>query len=117
LDGEGRPVPGEYVAGWIKRGPTGVIGTNKSDAAETVRSLLADLGDEGRPGAGARRGAGTAQGSIEELLEARGVPAVTYDGWLGIDAAEISLAESLGRGERVKLAGWPALLAACRPHR
>jgi ferredoxin--NADP+ reductase len=107
VDGDGRPVPGEYVAGWIKRGPTGVIGTNKSDAAETVRSLLADLGDEGRPG---ERG-------IEELLEARGVPAVTYDGWLGIDAAEVSLAETLGRGERVKLAGWPALLAACRPRR
>ena len=40
---DGEPVPGEYVAGWLKRGPTGVIGTNKSDAHETVRSLLADV--------------------------------------------------------------------------
>jgi ferredoxin--NADP+ reductase len=103
LDGDGCLVPGEYVAGWIKRGPTGVIGTNKSDAAETVRSLLADLGDEGRP----------RDGRIEELLDARGVPAVTYDRWLGIDEAEIALAEALGRGERVKLPGWNALLAAC----
>ncbi len=47
LGPDGAPLPGEYVAGWLKRGPTGVIGTNKSDAAETVRSLLADLlGDE-----------------------------------------------------------------------
>ena len=43
LGPDGAPLPGEYVAGWLKRGPTGVIGTNKSDAAETVRSLLADL--------------------------------------------------------------------------
>jgi ferredoxin--NADP+ reductase len=40
---DGTPLPGEYVAGWLKRGPTGVIGTNKSDAAQTVRALLEDL--------------------------------------------------------------------------
>ena len=39
----GEPLPGEYVAGWIKRGPTGIIGTNKRDAQETVDALLADL--------------------------------------------------------------------------
>src|SRR5262249_12076877 len=53
VDSSGNPLPGEYVAGWLKRGPTGVIGTNKADAAETVRALLADLaggpGDEGAP--------------------------------------------------------------------
>ena len=43
LGPDGEPLPGEYVAGWLKRGPTGVVGTNKSDAAATVRSLLADL--------------------------------------------------------------------------
>jgi len=43
LGPDGSPLPGEYVAGWLKRGPTGVIGTNKSDAAETVRCLLEDL--------------------------------------------------------------------------
>ncbi|MGD0241467.1 MAG: FAD-dependent oxidoreductase [Streptosporangiaceae bacterium] len=50
LGADGAPLPGEYVAGWLKRGPTGVIGTNKSDAAETVRCLLEDLA--GGPGAG-----------------------------------------------------------------
>ncbi len=50
LGPDGQPLPGEYVAGWLKRGPTGVIGTNKSDAAQTVRSLLADLA--GGPGPG-----------------------------------------------------------------
>jgi ferredoxin--NADP+ reductase len=50
LGADGSPLPGEYVAGWLKRGPTGVIGTNKSDAAETVRCLLEDL--VGGPGAG-----------------------------------------------------------------
>ena len=50
LGPDGQPLPGEYVAGWLKRGPTGVIGTNKSDAAQTVRALLADLA--GGPGPG-----------------------------------------------------------------
>src|SRR6516162_3525817 len=50
LGEDGTPLPGEYVAGWLKRGPTGVIGTNKSDAAETVRCLLEDLA--GGPGEG-----------------------------------------------------------------
>jgi ferredoxin--NADP+ reductase len=101
LGEDGRPLPGEYVTGWIKRGPTGVIGTNKADAAETVRALLADLkdGPEERP-------------SIETLLESRGVRVVTYDDWLGIDAGEMALARSLDRGERVKLAGWEALRRA-----
>jgi ferredoxin--NADP+ reductase len=57
LGPDGEPLPGEYVAGWLKRGPTGVIGTNKSDAAETVRCLLEDLA--GGPGAGARGCSGT----------------------------------------------------------
>src|SRR5262249_18922782 len=43
LSEAGEPLAGEYVAGWLKRGPTGVIGTNKADAAETVQALLADL--------------------------------------------------------------------------
>jgi len=105
IDASGAHLPGEYVAGWIKRGPTGVVGTNKSDAAETVANLLADLagaGDRPRP-----------QRRIEELLEARGCRAVTYDQWLKLDAAEIELARSLGRGERVKLGRWEDMRAAC----
>jgi ferredoxin/flavodoxin---NADP+ reductase len=104
LGEDGRPRPGEFVAGWLKRGPTGVIGTNKADAAETVRALLAALDGRVRE-----------HPSIEGLLEARGVRAVTYDDWLGIDAEEVALARSLDRGERVKLAGWDALRRACRP--
>ena len=60
---DGVPVPGEYVTGWIRRGPTGVIGTNKHDAVEIAASVLADLptlpapgpSGSGRPGAGAGR--------------------------------------------------------------
>ncbi|TDC49780.1 NADP oxidoreductase [Actinomadura sp. KC345] len=101
---DGDPVPREYVAGWIKRGPSGVVGTNKSDAAETVRNLLEDLeGAETNP-----------KRTIEELLESRGLPVVTYEDWLRLDAAEIALAESLDRGERVKLARWEAMTSACR---
>ncbi|MCP9965861.1 FAD-dependent oxidoreductase [Actinomadura madurae] len=101
---DGAPVPREYVAGWIKRGPTGVVGTNKSDAAETVRNLLDDLaGTETAP-----------KHTIEELLESRGLRVVTYDDWLKLDAAEIALGESLDRGERVKLARWEAMTSACR---
>ncbi|WP_084959139.1 FAD-dependent oxidoreductase [Thermoactinospora rubra] len=93
----------EYVAGWLKRGPTGVIGTNKSDAAETVRTLLADLAGREpveRP-------------PLDDLLKARGVEPVGYADWLAIEAAEAELARRLGRGERVKLAGLEAMLAAC----
>ncbi|MGI8333287.1 FAD-dependent oxidoreductase [Actinomadura scrupuli] len=107
LGEDGTPVPGEYVAGWIKRGPSGVVGTNKSDAAETVQALLADVAaaeDRARP---ARR--------IETLLEERGCPPVTYEDWLNLDAAEIALAAGLERGERVKLGDWEAMRAACRP--
>ncbi|MFC6881979.1 FAD-dependent oxidoreductase [Actinomadura yumaensis] len=105
LGKDGAPVPREYVAGWIKRGPTGVVGTNKSDAAETVRNLLEDLDPAGeRP-----------TRSIEDLLESRGLPVVTYTDWLNLDAAEIALARSLDRGERVKLARWEAMRSACRP--
>ena len=104
LGPDGAPVPREYVAGWIKRGPSGVVGTNKSDAAETVRNLLADA-------AGAET---TPKRTIEELLESRGLPVVTYADWLKLDAAEIALARSLDRGERVKLARWEAMTSACR---
>ncbi len=104
LGPDGAPVPREYVAGWIKRGPSGVVGTNKSDAAETVRNLLEDAaGTDASP-----------KRTIEELLEARGLPVVTYADWLRLDAAEIALARSLDRGERVKLARWEAMTAACR---
>ncbi|OLT10111.1 NADP oxidoreductase [Actinomadura sp. CNU-125] len=104
LGPDGARVPREYVTGWIKRGPSGVVGTNKSDAAETVRNLLADLPADRKP----------PEHTVEELLESRGLPVVTYADWLNLDAAEIALARSLDRGERVKLGRWDAMTAACR---
>jgi len=112
------------VAGWLKRGPTGVIGTNKSDAAQTVRSLLADLAggpgpdDAPLPRAGLLRYPQAGPGAASPLaakLAARGVRLVTYQDWLRIETAEGALGESLGRGGRVKLAGRAALQEACFP--
>jgi ferredoxin/flavodoxin---NADP+ reductase len=108
LGADGLPLPGEYVAGWLKRGPTGVIGTNKSDAAQTVRSLLADL----CPGGG--QAARPARGSIVSLLAGRQVAPVSYADWLKVERAEAELAASLGRGARVKLASRADIDAHCR---
>ncbi len=126
LGPDGVPRPGEYVAGWLKRGPTGVIGTNKSDAAETVRCLFEDLA--GGPGAGdvplPRPGllsnpeaapADAAQWPLASVLAGRSIEPVSYAGWLRIEAAEADLAKALGRGERVKLPNREAIWSACRP--
>jgi ferredoxin/flavodoxin---NADP+ reductase len=125
LGPDGMPLPGEYVAGWLKRGPTGVIGTNKSDAAETVRSLLADLAggpgpdDVQLPRAGLLRMPGTAgaadaaRSSLHAVLAERGHRHVSYADWLKIETAEKELAERLGRGGRVKLASREELDKAC----
>jgi ferredoxin/flavodoxin---NADP+ reductase len=129
LDAAGAPLPGEYVAGWLKRGPTGVIGTNKADAAETVRALFADLAggpgedDAALPRPGLLRFPDTeppgddegAPAPIAAVLARRGVQPVSYDEWLRIESAEAELARSLGRGERVKLPGRDAIWSACRP--
>ncbi len=101
----GRVEPGLYVTGWIKRGPSGVIGTNKKDATETVELLL----DDAREGRLERRG-GTA-GDVDRLLDERAVRRVVYDGWSAIDAHERGSGEPLGR-PRVKLCTWDELLAA-----
>jgi ferredoxin--NADP+ reductase len=125
LDEAGQPLPGEYVAGWLKRGPTGVIGTNKSDAAETVRSLLADLAggpgpsDVQLPRAGLLRmpevdAAAAGGGSpLAPILAERNRRHVSYPDWLRIEAAERELAARLGRGARVKLASREDLDKAC----
>ncbi len=99
----GRVAPGVYVAGWIKRGPTGVIGTNKKDATETAELLLADLADAPRKGATAAE--------VDALLDERGVRRVLYAGWQSIDEIERGAGEKQGR-PRVKLCTWDDLLAA-----
>ncbi|MFF6910492.1 FAD-dependent oxidoreductase [Streptomyces sp. NPDC012389] len=101
---DGAPSPGEYVAGWIKRGPTGVIGSNRSCAKETVASLIEDVPLL------ARRPA--AEDPLA-VLRAWGLRPVEWDGWLSIERAEEALGRSLGRGP-VKIPDWQGLLAAAR---
>jgi ferredoxin--NADP+ reductase len=105
LGEDGSPIPGLYCAGWIKRGPTGVIGTNKKDATETVENLLEDARSGRLPERHGRR--------IEELLVERGADVVAYAGWEAIDAAERTQGDEQGR-PRVKLCSWDELLAAAR---
>jgi len=91
-----------YCAGWIKRGPSGVIGTNKKDSTETIEALLED--------ARAGRLRAAEGGDLAELLDERGVEYVEHEGWEAIDAAERAAGEPLGR-PRVKLTAWRELLA------
>jgi ferredoxin--NADP+ reductase len=105
LDEQGERVPGVYAAGWIKRGPSGVIGTNKKDATETVALLLEDLREGQLP-----RKHKTAE-DVDALLDAHGVRRVVYSGWSAIDQRERSAGEKLGR-PRVKLCTWDELLEA-----
>jgi ferredoxin--NADP+ reductase len=106
VDDGGVPIPGVYCTGWIKRGPSGVIGTNKKDATETVEILFEDV-RSGRLTRRAERGSLT----VEDVLAARGVAYVSYAGWEAIDAAERERGESQGR-PRVKLCHWEELLEA-----
>ena len=108
VDEAGEPVVGVYCAGWIKRGPTGVIGTNKKDATETVELLLEDARAGRLPAPADPR-----PEALPELLAARGVEPVVYAGWEAIDAVERAAGEPHGR-PRVKLATWDDLLAAAR---
>jgi ferredoxin--NADP+ reductase len=93
LDPETRqPLPGEYTAGWIKRGPTGVIGTNKPDAAETVACLLEDLA-AGRVLTPAR----PESPAIEELVRQRKPDYFSYADWRRLDALEVARGKAVGR--------------------
>ena len=103
-----QPIPGLYVAGWIKRGPSGVIGTNKADAQETVAHMLADA-DAGwcfqpvSPGAEA----------ADQLVRQRQTDLFTYTDWQRLDALETEAGASRGR-PRVKLTRIEDMLAALR---
>jgi ferredoxin--NADP+ reductase len=101
LDGGAR-VPGAYVTGWIKRGPTGVIGTNKGDAHETVEALLEDLDALPR-----------ADRDVAGLLARHGIEPVDWTAWLRLDAEELRRGGLRGT-DRVKVAELAEMIAAAR---
>jgi NADPH-dependent glutamate synthase beta subunit-like oxidoreductase len=103
---DGAVSPGEYVAGWIKRGPSGVVGTNKHDARETVAELLADV-------AGGVLTPGGDRDDLVRALTARGAEPVLLEDWRAIDAAEVALGATRGRA-RTTLHERESLLAAVR---
>jgi ferredoxin--NADP+ reductase len=107
-DAEGRSHRGEYVVGWIKRGPSGVIGTNKKDAADTVAKIVADAeaGLLGSPGS-------ADADDCAEWLATCAPDAVLWDGWQAIDEHERRAGEPQGR-PRVKLVRLEELVAAGR---
>ncbi len=81
---------GLYATGWIKRGPSGVIGTNRADSVATVQSLLGDLNRlEQMPKPGAM--------GLQKLLDLRGVRIVSYADWLAIDRAEVARGAARGK--------------------
>jgi ferredoxin--NADP+ reductase len=104
----GAPVAGEYVTGWIKRGPTGVIGTNKKDAHETIAKLLEDL-EAGRLADPPVRD----REALDQLLADRGAEVVTQEGWEAIDAHERERGEPDSR-PRAKLPTFEELLERAR---
>jgi ferredoxin/flavodoxin---NADP+ reductase len=110
LTADGEPLRGVYAVGWIKRGPTGILGTNKRDAEETVGCLVEDLrvGALPPPKEDPER--------IDALLAERKPDLVTIDGWRAIDGHELELGESAER-PRVKLASREELLAAAATER
>lgn len=103
LDADGHQSVGEYCVGWIKRGPSGVIGTNKKDATDTVTLLLEDAA-AGRLGNPLLAG----RGATEAWLRERVPDLVGWAGWTAIDAHETAAGEPLGR-PRVKLVTLPDL--------
>lgn len=98
-------LPGLYVTGWIKRGPSGVVGTNRRCALETVTSILADVAAPGwTPHA-------TTAAEVDDLLRSRGVGVVTWAGWQDLERAEHAAGEAVGR-TRLKLHDRAAMLRA-----
>ena len=104
---EGRElVPGNYVVGWIKRGPTGIIGTNKPDAIESANCFLEDLA-AGR----VLQPVDTREGTIIEMLEARKPAFITFEDWKVLDEIEIQRGAAIGRS-RVKFTTVDEMLEA-----
>jgi ferredoxin/flavodoxin---NADP+ reductase len=108
LSPDGEPLPGVYAVGWIKRGPTGILGTNKRDAGETIDCLVDDLRADQLP-----EPERPSREELDALLAERQPDLVSADGWRAIDSHE------LGRGAaqkrpRVKLASRDELLSVAR---
>jgi ferredoxin--NADP+ reductase len=101
----GEVVRGEYVVGWAKRGPTGLIGNNKPDSAATVEAMLADLPLLRRFRDGHRD-----PSAIEALLRERGVDHVTFPDWQVLDAHEVAAGRAEGR-PRKKVTTVPEMMA------
>jgi ferredoxin/flavodoxin---NADP+ reductase len=105
LDDAGVPVPGVYVTGWIKRGPRGVIGTNRSCAEESVAKLWEDFD------AGLLDREISDRAALASLLAERGGDVVEWNGWSAIDAAERQRGEQASR-PRIKFVDLAEMLAA-----
>jgi ferredoxin--NADP+ reductase len=108
LTSDGAPLPSVYAVGWIKRGPTGILGTNKRDAQETIGCLVEDLHAGALPTPPAPD-----RDQLDALLAERPRDLVTLEGWRAIDAQEIGRGRA-ERRPRVKLASRHELLAAAR---
>ena len=106
LGPDGAPLSGLYVTGWIKRGPTGLIGTNKACAKDTVELALADLATLPAPA--------TETSDLDAMLASRGARVVDYDAWRKVDSAELERGKSLGK-VRDKLANVDDMLAIALP--
>ena len=104
--GSGTPVPGLYVSGWIKRGPSGVIGTNKPDAVETAASMLEDLAAGAVP-----QPAEPGPDAAERLVRQRQPRVVSFDDWHRLEALENERGKAAGR-PRVKMTSTEEMLAA-----
>jgi ferredoxin--NADP+ reductase len=106
-DADGAQQLGEYVSGWIKRGPSGVIGTNKKDSQDTVDKILED--------AVAGRLNQPPEDDIDALIANNCADVVTWDGWQAINAIETAVGEGSSPARpRVKLTEWAALREAAR---
>jgi ferredoxin/flavodoxin---NADP+ reductase len=107
LDLDGVPLVGVFVTGWVKRGPIGLIGHTKSDAAETIASLLEDID-------GLRRPDVQDPDAILAHLADRGATVIDADGWSRLDAHELALGNKQGR-ERIKVVPRDEMIRAARP--
>ncbi|MSR20817.1 MAG: NADP oxidoreductase [Gemmatimonadetes bacterium] len=87
-----RPLPGMYVSGWIKRGPSGVIGTNKKDGTETATAMLEDAA-----ASAALKPTRPDPAAIDALVRSRRPDLVTYPDWTRLDAVEVARGERAGR--------------------